>query len=217
MKTSKTRALIVDDHPLYLDGVTSLLQELFSELDIFQAGCGEEALAIAETHQNIDWIFLDYCLPDTNGLVLLRKLKQQLPSASIVMVSGSDRVALVSDAIGLGANGFISKSGAHNEYQRCLSTIESGDTYLCSSMQFQLQHYRTTIQVEKERVHHQISKRQEEVLLLVSAGYNNTEIARTLGISKHTVKDHVSSIMQLLNADNRIHCIAEARQLGLIH
>lgn len=217
MDTRKQRILIVDDHPLYLDGVNALLQEMFEEADIFQACCGNEAITIAEDKSDINWVFLDYFLPDTDGLALLQKIHNQLQSASIVVVSGCEKLALISEAFSLGAKGFIAKSGVHSEYLRCIEKIRSGTTYLAPDLELRLQHYRKTVEAEQTRVKSQISKRQTEVLLLISAGYNNTEIAKSLGISRHTVKDHVSSIMQILNADNRVHCIAEARQLGLIH
>lgn len=210
------QVLIVDDHPLYLDGVTALLRDLFGPVNILQAATGRDALAIADARSDLDWIFLDYTLPDCTGLTLLRTLREKMITAPVVMVSGADQVALVTEALDLGASGFIAKTGARDDYRQCLAVIEAGGTYLPAGVAQAVAHYRATVQAERNRILKQISQRQNDVLLLIAAGYSNGEIATALGISEHTVKAHVSTLMQLLNADNRVHCIAEARELGLI-
>lgn len=211
-----TRILIVDDHPLYLNALSALVQIYFRNAHILRAGSASEAKTIVRDHNRIDWIFVNYFLPDCNGIELLKDLCQLICNAHIVLNSGNDRVELVVEALDQGARGFLSKSGSAADVFKCLDKISAGDIYLAPDMQKQVRNYRSTIQEEKKRISHQISKRQKEVLLLLSAGYSNAEIATALGISPHTVKDHVSNIMQLFNADNRVHCIAEARQLGLI-
>lgn len=216
MDTAVAQVLIVDDHPLYLDGVTALLRDLFGQVNILQASTSRDALVIADSRADLDWIFLDQSLPDGTGLDLLRILQERRITAPVVMVSGADPVALVAEALDLGASGFIAKSGAREEYRQCLAVIEAGGTYLPFALAQDVAHYRATVQVERNRIRQQMSPRQNEVLLLIAAGYSNGEIATALGISEHTVKAHVSTLMQLLNADNRVHCIAEARQLGLI-
>lgn len=210
------RILIVDDHPLYISGVAALLQVHFQDATIFQAESAIEAKTVANENSAIDWIFLDYHLPDGNGIELLKYLKRIVTRARFILTSGSDRVELVCNALDEGAHGYLSKSGSPAEVFKCLTRITAGDIYLAPDMQTQVQYYRSTVLEDKKRIGKQISKRQREVLLLLSAGYSNSEIASALGISPHTVKDHVSNIMQLLDADNRVHCITEARQFGLI-
>lgn len=209
--------LIVDDHPLYLNGISALLKLHLEDARIFGAGNAREAVTLVGEHNTIGLVFIDYHLPDTNGIELLQSLRTRIPRARFVLTSGNDRIELVSDALDQGAHGFLSKSGAPSEVMACLGKILAGDIYLSPQMQLQLRHHRATVRKKNKRAIHQISKRQKEVLLLLSAGYSNAEIASALGISPHTVKDHVSNIMQLLDADNRVHCIIEARQLGLIN
>lgn len=212
-----TCILIVDDHPLYRYGVAAMLQAHFVDAQILQAGSARDAIAIATTTDNIDWFLLDYFLPDCNGIGLLKQLRKLNDQARYVLTSGNDRVELVAEALEHGVHGFLSKAGAPTEVVDCLARIGAGQIYLTMDMQLQLRHYRTTVQESKKRISLMISKRQMEVLLLLSEGYSNSEIASALGISPHTVKDHVSNIMQLLEADNRVHCITEARQLGLLN
>lgn len=194
-----------------------MLRTIFDIVDIIEAGTGNTALAYTDTRTDLDWIFVDYSLPDINGLSLLKAFKEQLVSAPVIFMSASEQIAMIAAALEFGASGFISKSAARSEYQQCLTTITQGGIYLAKALEQQVLHYQATYATEKRRVINQISKRQTEVLMLIAAGYSNAEIGRSLGISTYTVKDHVSSIMQLLNTDNRVHCIAEARELGLLN
>jgi len=210
------RILLVDDHPLYCSGISALLELHFQDATIYQANGINDAHALLATLDAIEWAFLDYFLPDGNGIELLRVLVKSAPKARFVLTSGNVRVELVHEALDLGAHGFLPKSGAPSDVLKCLQTIEAGDIYLDVDMQAQLKHFRCNVHEGRKRIVKQVSKRQKEVLLLLSAGYSNAEIASALQISPHTVKDHVSNIMQLLDADNRVHCITEARELGLI-
>ena len=210
------RMLIVDDHPLYANGIAALLQVHFPDAELLQANSAAQARQLAQECGQLDWVLFDYFLPDSNGIELLKELNQTQPLAHFVLTSGNCRVELVYEALEAGAHGFLSKSGAPTDVIQCLQIIAGGGIYLDHDMNDQIKRYRSNFSQDRKRMVCQISKRQKEVLLLLSAGYSNAEIASALGISPHTVKDHVSNIMQLLDADNRVHCITEARQLGLI-
>lgn len=212
----KATILIVDDHPIYLDGISYLLQTLFSDAQVVRTRTGAEALAAASGNIELDWIFLDYQLPDTDGLSLLTQLAELMVTAPIIMISGRDDVALVADAIERGASGFVHKSCSQSIYQDCLLEIEKGNIYLSPELALELDNYRRTTLTSKNQILEQLSARRMDVLVLISEGYSNSEMASALSISEATVKAHVSALMAIFEADNRSHCVAEARKLGIL-
>lgn len=216
MLQAQTKVLVIDDHPVYQDGISIILDALLAPVEIIQALNGKEAVAHAKSRPDLDWIFVDYQLPDSDGLAIIEQLNTLMMTAPIVMMSGVDDLELVSKAIKLGVSGFIHKSGGKLIFKDCLTTIEQGKVYLPTDTRVKLEHYQQTIGQQNEAIMKQLSSRRMDVLLLVAEGYSNMEIAQSLSISEATVKSHVSALMSILDADSRYHCVAEARKLGLI-
>lgn len=211
-----TTILVIDDHPIFQDGISIILDALLAPVEIIQALNAEQAFAHANTRTDLDWIFVDYQLPDSDGLAIIERLNTLMITAPIVMMSGVDDLELVSKAIKLGVSGFIHKSGGKTVFKDCLDTIEQGKVYLPTDTRVRLEHYQQTVGRQNEAIMKQLSSRRMDVLLLVAEGYSNQEIAQSLAISEATVKSHVSALMSILDADSRYHCVAEARKLGLI-
>lgn len=211
-----TVILIVDDHPIYLDGISLVLQDLFKGSQVLQAGTAKEALKLLAERFDIDWIFLDFQLPDGHGLDLLKDINDLMITAPIIMMSGSDDTHLVANAIEGGASGFIHKAGGRTDFKECFNAIERDGIYLAPEMALKLDHFKKTTLQAKNEVLSQLSDRRRDVLVLVAEGYSNGEIASTLSISEATVKAHVSALMTIFDADNRSHCVAEARKLGIV-
>lgn len=208
--------LIIDDHPIYLDGISLILQSILGNVDILQANNGHEAIEQVSGRIDIEWIFLDQQLPDSNGLTLLKKFNDLMISAPIVMMSGNDDIALVYEALEAGASGFIHKAFGRAAFENCLNTIRRGDLYLPPEWKGRLEHYRNTVVKARNSLLNQLSDRRREVLIMMAEGYTNAEMAAALGIAEATVKTHVSALLSIFDVDNRSHCIAEARKLGLI-
>lgn len=211
-----TRILLVDDHPLFVAGVSYILNDLLGQVELLTASTAAEARAITLAHRDLDWLFCDYRLPDADGLALLADFKAAMLAVPVIMVSASEEIALVEQALSLGASGFIPKSADKQVFQQCLSTIERGEIFLPDTLWRQLIHYRSGALGEQQRMASSLSARQREVLQLVASGYSNLEVGKALGISESTVKAHVSALLSLLDADNRAHCVAEARRLKLV-
>ncbi|RLU00663.1 response regulator [Ketobacter sp.] len=208
--------LVIDDHPVFQDGIAVILSTLRPDATIVSALNGADGVHQAEQRPDLDWIFVDYQLPDCDGLSILEKLNRLMVTAPIVMMSGVDDLELVAKAMQLGVSGFIHKSGGKQVFKDCLETIEQGKVYLPAETQVRLEHYRHTVGRQTESIRKQLSSRRMDVLLLVAEGYSNQEIANSLSITEATVKSHVSALMSILDADSRYHCVAEARKLGLI-
>ena len=214
--TADTTILVIDDHPVFQDGIAVILEALLTNVSVIQALNSADGIAHATNRADLDWIFVDYQLPDADGLAIIAQLNDLMVTAPIIMMSGVDDIELVSRAMKLGVNGFIHKSGGKQVFKDCLTTIEQGKVYLPADTLVQLEHYRQTIGRQTDSIRKQLSTRRLDVLLLVAEGYSNQEIATSLSITEATVKSHVSALMSILDADSRYHCVAEARRLGLI-
>lgn len=211
-----TTILVIDDHPVFQDGIAVILETLLPNAIIFSALNAAEGIEQARNRADLDWVFVDYQLPDADGLNIIERLNALMIAAPIIMMSGVDDLEVISKAMKLGVSGFIHKSGGKQIFKDCLDTIEQGRVYLPSDTQVRLEHYRQTIGRQTDSIKKQLSSRRMDVLLLVAEGYSNQEIANSLSITEATVKSHVSALMSILDADSRYHCVAEARKLGLI-
>lgn len=208
--------LIIDDHPVYLEGISHILQSLLGNIEILHAHSGREAIEQVSGRIDIEWIFLDQQLPDTSGLELLGRFNELRVATPVVMMSGSDDVALIHDAMEMGASGFIPKAFGRATFEQCLQAIQRGDTYLPSELRASVEHFRDTVVKARKALVSQLSDRRREVLIMMAEGYTNAEMATALGIAEATVKTHVSALLSIFDVDNRSHCIAEARKLGLL-
>jgi len=215
-KKSKVTLLIVDDHPIFLDGVSNILLNIYPDATILKATTGKEALTQSTLYDEIDWIFLDLKLPDCNAIELLPKLNKLNLFASVIIVSSEDQPEVIDNVLTAGANGFLSKISEKNEFIKCIQQVEQGKHYVQESMRESLQHYQNIVLSELRHIQNNLSPRQHEVLALLSNGLSNSEIGRTLTISESTVKSHVSQLMTTLEADSRTHCVFEARRIGII-
>lgn len=214
-KPSQTM-LVVDDHPIFRNGVCEILLAIDPEAKLLKADTGREAIAQIKSHIEIDWIFLDYKLPDTNAITLLSEFTQLNLFASVVVVSSEDRPEVIDEILRAGANGFLSKASEKEAFALCIKHIESGQQYIHEHVLASLQQFRSTVLAERQHIMQSLSERQLEVLTLLAKGLSNLEIGQTLSISESTVKSHVSQIMSVFEADNRMHCAIEARRLGIL-
>jgi DNA-binding NarL/FixJ family response regulator len=210
------KILLVDDHPLFMEGIAAILADLWPGVELLRATSAAAARSIALAHPDLDLVLFDYQLPDGNGLALLRDFRAARLAVPAVMISAFDDIALIDAALELGACGFIPKSADRSTYRLCLQQIENGDVFLLPETRRQLDQHRGDARVEKTRIASCLSPRQHEVLLLVATGYSNREIGTALGISESTVKSHMTQLLELFDADNRAHCVAEARRLKLV-
>ena len=215
METSIT-ILVVDDHPIFRDAVSAILKDIHPSATILLAGSGAEALAQAEGHPDIDWIFLDVKLPDLHAPALLPMFDRLNLFASVVIVTSEDNPETIDAVLRAGANGFLSKISDQSEFKKCMERIESGRTYIQEDAVAGLRHFREVVLAQRRPITNNLSGRQREVLALLANGLSNGEIGKSLAISESTVKSHVSRIMDTLDADSRTRCVLEARRLGLL-
>ena len=207
--------LIVEDHPLYMDGLRQIVSGLADAVEIHEAVSGKAALQKVEQFPFLDWIFLDLQLPDFSGVELLTRFKDMMITAPVLVVSSVDDIAVLDRLLSLGASGFLPKSATHEDFRIALSSIESNGLYLPAEQNEQLREYRQVVKNRTQFLRSNLTARQQEILFLMSQGYSNGEISTSLSISESTVKGHVSALFSLFDADNRTHCVAEAHRLGI--
>ena len=205
--------LLVDDHPLFRDGLRSLLERMEMKFRILEAESCEAAL---EQPQNdaveFDLILLDLALPGMNGLDAIARFRGRFPTTPLVIVSASYEASQVKVAIGRGAQGFIPKSTPAAVLMSALRLIFSGGVYIPP----------TVMHAEPEPAPRAagaggLTGAQERVLALMARGQSNKVIGQALAISDNTVRAHVSAILKALNATNRTEAVRVAIGMGLVH
>ena len=188
--------LLVDDHRIFLDGLSLALAPLCPDLLIRTAETAAEAEAWLD-QQQFDLVLLDLRLPDVPGLELLQRWQQQGRMAPVAILSASDSTLDAQAAIAAGALGFIPKSANSDELRQAVTRVLLGETLPPPA---------------NERS--QLTPRQQEILVLLANGLPNKAISRQLGVSEDTVKTHLKALFQELDAHTRTACVSAARQRG---
>jgi two-component system, NarL family, nitrate/nitrite response regulator NarL len=193
------KVVIADDHPLFRIGIAYGLRGL--ELDVVGEACdGLEAVTLCERLRP-DAVLLDVKMPNLDGLEACKRISKMLPKARIIMLTTFSEAALVSAARAAGAVAFVSKE---TEAARLASLIRK----LCADPSL------TVFPAGPELP--TLTKRELEVLALLSSGLTNKEMARTLNLSPETVKDHLENLYRKLDAQDRLGALGKARELGMI-
>lgn len=210
--------LIVDDHPLYIDGLTTTLENQWREIQIHKATTATEAIAIVESTQ-LSCVLIDYKLPDMDGLDLLKSLLARDISLNAAIISGEEDIHIAKSAIDLGARGFVPKSLKTNLLIDAIKTLIDGKEYLTDDMrehvkQLNRQEFNRLVDQE-ESIMIGVTPRQLEVLKLMAKGHSNKGISNIMNLSTNTVKEHIHNIFRTLQVKNRSQCIVKAQELGL--
>jgi DNA-binding NarL/FixJ family response regulator len=200
--------LLVDDHPVLAEGIRKLLS---AKYQVVQATDSRKALDQVYRNNKLSLILLDRILPDADGMLVLSAFKRRYPDIPVAMLSADENIATIRLALQLGAVGYIPKTQPPDELCRAVDALVAGDRWVPDEIRPFLD-----IQQSPEITRHGLTPRQFDVLLLIHAGFDNKQIAGSLGISETTVKTHVSALFRALGARNRTMCVRTARQLGLI-
>lgn len=197
------KVLLVDDHILVRDGIGMVLEELDPGLTILNASTCSETQLILMGQSDIDLVLLDIGLPDINGIDCLKAIRQRDPLMPVVMLSGNDRQENVKAAIDAGARGFIPKSAKKEIMLSAIQLVLAGGVYLPD----------TSLVAESHSKISGLTPRQKDVLRLLADGLSNKAIAKELGMAEATVRVHVTSILRVLQVNNRTEAAIMAREL----
>ena len=208
-----TTVLIVDDHPIFRDGLAGLLATL-PEFEVTgTASTASEAVA-AITHNPPDVVLMDINLPGTSGVEATRQATQIAPGTAVLVVTMVDDDDTVYAALAAGARGYLLKGASGEDIAAALRTVASGGAVFGAGIATRLlaatptQRPGTTLAAPED-----LTARERQVLQLLADGASNRHIARTLGISLKTVQNHVSRILDKLQAADRTQAVLRARGL----
>ena len=208
------KLMLVDDHALFIEGLSYLLKTYGFEVACI-ANSGREALEQAAVHQP-EVILMDICMPGLSGFETLRLLKAQYPAMKVVMLTASQGDEDLYQAIKYGADGYLLKSTSAAELVETLQGIRRGETALSSSLAAQLLDELQGCQTEESTGSMQLTPRQLEILQLVAQGVSYKDVAEALGLTERTIKYHMGNIVEILHLENRSQVIAHAAKLGII-
>jgi len=209
------RVLLADDHPLFRDGIASLLSSR-NYVVVGQAENGAEAVQLVEELQP-DLVLMDIRMPSVNGLAATRLIQAAHPEIKIVILTVSEEDDDLFEAIKSGAVGYIQKSLDSEQFFQLLDKVLRGEVGLTPVLASKiLRDYAGRPQPSPEPATEELTPREHEVLELVAEGATNAEIAARLTISENTVKFHMKNILQKLHASNRAEVVAYALRSGLL-
>ncbi|HEC62617.1 MAG TPA: response regulator transcription factor family protein [bacterium] len=197
------RVLLVDDHPLYLEGLRNLLASRGFQV-IGQAHDGLEAIEKTRA-LHPDLILMDVQMPHLDGVEATRRIKAEFPEVKIVMLTMGSEGKTLFAALRNGASGYLLKSMAGNQFFSLLTQALGGETVLSPSLasQMLLEFAYQGGADAPERDHPTLTSRQQEVVELAAEGLSNKEIAAELNLSENTVKYHVTQILDRLQLKSR--------------
>lgn len=198
---------IVDDHPMIVEGLRSLLQNESGINWLGHAVNAASCLAFLEEQQP-DVILMDINLPDTQGTDLCKIVKEKYPAIQIVGLSTYNQQVIIRDMLANGASGYLLKNASKEELLEAIDTVTAGRKYLCLEAAESLKQKG----IEKPI----ITKREQEILLLICNGLTNPEIAEKLFISVPTANTHRKSILAKFGAKNVATLVKMAMETGMV-
>ena len=209
------RVIIVDDHPVIRFGLRQMLKdedniEIVGELGTID---GLDAL-LASSEPDI--VILDLELEHTHGVDALRSLREKSPTARVIIYTAHDEEERIVQAAELGIDGYMMKGCPSEELVNAIYSVYDGGSAIQSSVAGKLMRHMNVRSNKEETPVTHFSKREKQVLALLSSGKTNKGIGSTLFISESTVKFHVHAILNKLDANNRTEAVSIATQLGII-
>ncbi len=208
------RIIVADDHPLFRNGITTLLKATPDMEVVSEAATGEEVVEQAATLQP-DVILMDLQMPDGGGIKATQRILQHNPLVRILIVTMFEEDASVFAALRVGARGYVLKDADEEEIIRAIRAVGNGEAIFSPAIaQRFLGFFASAQRLAAPSSFPDLTEREREILHLIASGYNNAEIARRLVLSLKTVANYVSSILAKLQVTDRSQAIVRAREAG---
>lgn len=217
---STLNILVIDDHPLFIDGVSQVLKQLSDNVEVYKSTSIQEALTLLEEKSDFELILLDLSLPDMDGFSFLQRFSAAEFCIPVVVVSAEEQLTFIRRALEASVMGFVPKSHSAADMLLAFQSVLEGNQYLPAKIRQMLTRAPArakTVVLPPHAQHAGISAKQYAVLMLMAKGYSNQMIASLLNRTEHTVKSHTAALFQILGASNRTECVEMARSRGLIN
>jgi DNA-binding NarL/FixJ family response regulator len=209
--------LIVDDHRLFAEGLSRLLETLEQPVNLEQCYSAQRAIQkLDSSNTKYDLLLIDLLMPGIDGIGLLRAISERRISTPVAVVSSTDDTKTINQLMTNGAIGFIPKSVSSDVMLSAVSTLLQGDIYLPDELWSQLDFLDSGSFMVSELAQPVLGERQIEVLRLMADGNTNKQISTILAISQATVKYHIGILFRALGVKNRTACIHAAQSQHFI-
>jgi DNA-binding NarL/FixJ family response regulator len=208
----RTHLIIADDHPLFRGALRQAVASVISSAKIDEAGSFEDLTALLEHNAEVDLILLDLTMPGISGFSGLIYLRAQYPAIPVVIVSASDDVETIRRSVDFGASGFIPKRFGVDTLRDAILKVMAGDVWIPSDVDLS-----SVADPEMSRLRDRLvtlTPQQVRVLMMLSQGLLNKQIAYELGVSEATIKAHVSAILQKLGVESRTQAVIAAAKIA---
>jgi DNA-binding NarL/FixJ family response regulator len=210
---TRYRLVIADDHPLFRGALREAVGGLFDADDIAEAGSLDDLSALLDRGNDVDLVLLDLAMPGVRGFSGLMYMRAQYPGVPVVVVSANDDPAVIRRCMDFGASGFIPKTLGINEMRNAIESVLGGGiwtppdvnlTGACSDAAAAMLARLASLTPQQVRV-----------LMMLSEGLLNKQIAYELAVSEATVKAHVSAILQKLGVESRTQAVIAASKIEI--
>jgi DNA-binding NarL/FixJ family response regulator len=209
------RVLIVDDHAHGREGMRDILS-MDPEFEVVaEATNGLEAIQLTEQYMP-DLILMDISMPEMDGLQATKHIKESYPYVKIVMVTVSDDITHLFEALKRGAQGYLLKNLKPSAWHEYLRAIAIDEAPMSKELAFRILQEFHPREMKQVATASPLTVREKEILERVAKGESNREIAEVFTISEHTVKNHLKNILQKLHLENRVQLTRYAIENGLI-
>ena len=209
MNLNKIKIIVVDDHPMVIEGMKAMLNQIrYVELCATASNAYEAMEKVKENQP--DLVITDINMPEISGVELTSKLKKEFPNLKIIGMSTFNERSYIAQMIQNGADGFLVKSASKEEIETAISSVLDGKMYLSSDAGIS--------NSEQKELKNQptLTRREKEILTLISEGFTNPQIAEKLFISLYTVETHRKNLLSKFNTNNTASLIKIAATNGLI-
>ncbi len=205
------RLVIADDHPLFRGAMREAVSGLLERVDIAEAGTFDEVVELLERGGEVDLVLLDLAMPGVRGFSGLMYMRAQYPGVPVIVVSANDDPAAIRRCMEFGASGFIPKTLGVDVMRAAISRILGGGVWTPPDVD--LTAGSDTEAAELMARMATLTPQQVRVLMMLSEGLLNKQIAYQLGVSEATVKAHVSAILQKLGVESRTQAVIAAAKI----
>jgi DNA-binding NarL/FixJ family response regulator len=207
--------LIIDDHPLVSDGISTMIKDVEYLQVTGTCRTGKEAVKFLSAAQP-DIILLDISLPDTNGLELCSLIRQKNKISKIIGLTSANETSLITQLLTRGANGYLLKNMEREELITAIDQVMNGKIFLSKAANEKLleQFHSINDAVERTPV---LTRREKEILLALNEGLTGPQIAEKLFVSPYTIETHRKNLLQKFNVSNTQLLLKTARECRLIN
>ncbi|NVN85359.1 MAG: response regulator transcription factor [Rhodopseudomonas sp.] len=209
---ASTHLIIADDHPLFRDALRLAVASVVTPARIGEAGSFEELTAMLERDGDVDLVLLDLKMPGISGFSGLIYLRAQYPAIPVVVVSASDDVETIRRSLDFGASGFVPKRFGVEKLGEAILRVLDGDVWVPPDVDLSAASDPEMSKLRDRLV--TLTPQQVRVLMMLSEGLLNKQIAYELGVSEATIKAHVSAILQKLGVESRTQAVIAAAKIS---